>query len=198
MKNYSEIVVVLDRSGSMQAILEDAIGGFNSFLESQKSVPGDANLTLVLFNDKYKFVLENVPLGMAKPLDKEIYVPHSTTALLDALGDTIDRAGAYLSGLPEDDRPNKVIFAILTDGLENASHRFTREQIFDKITHQREVYKWEFIFLAANQDAIQAGMSIGVPRMDTYSFASTPEGTQTAYKSMNMSVTRARKSDKTN
>ncbi len=192
MKNYSEIVVILDRSGSMETIRSDAIGGFNSFLEEQKKVPGDACLSLLTFNNQYKFVLEAVPLGMVKNLDRETYVPGGTTALLDAVGYTIDKVGARLAAMAEADRPNKVVVAILTDGLENSSTIFTRESIFDKITHQREVYKWDFIFLAANQDAIAVGTSYGIPKQETHSFVADADGTKAAYSVMSMSVTKAR------
>jgi len=193
-KDYSEIVVIVDRSGSMQAIREDAIGGFNTFLEEQKKVPGSANLTLVLFNHEYQLVHSAVPLDNVKALDSATYVPGGTTALLDAVGRTIDDIGKRLSETVDADRPNKVIVAILTDGLENASKDYTRERIFEMISHQRDKYKWEFFFLAANQDAIQSGTSIGVVAANTMSFAATPNGTKMAYRGMSNSVTRSRTS----
>ena len=191
-KDYSEIVVIVDRSGSMQAIREDAIGGFNTFLEEQKKVPGSANLTLVLFNHEYQLVHSAVPLDNVKALDSATYIPGGTTALLDAVGRTIDDIGKRLSETADADRPNKVIVAILTDGLENASKDYKRERISEMISHQRDKYKWEFFFLAANQDAIQSGTSIGVAVANTMSFAATPDGTKTAYRGMSNSVTRSR------
>ena len=192
MKDYTEIVVIVDRSGSMEVIREDSIGGFNAFVEDQKKVPGAANLTLVLFNNKYKFVLDSVPLGMVKPLDKSTYVPMGTTALLDAMGHTIDSVGDRLFMMNEADRPSKVIVAILTDGLENASLDYSRERIFEMVSHQREVYKWEFFFLAANQDAIQSGTSYGIPAAATSNFVADAEGTRSAYGAMSSSVKSAR------
>ena len=191
-KDYSEIVVIVDRSGSMQAIREDAVGGFNTFLDEQKKVPGSANLTLVLFNHEYQLVHSAVPLDNVKALDSATYIPGGTTALLDAVGRTIDDIGKRLSETADADRPNKVIVAILTDGLENASKDYKRERISEMISHQRDKYKWEFFFLAANQDAIQSGTSIGVAVANTMSFAATPDGTKTAYRGMSNSVTRSR------
>ena len=191
-KDYSEIVVIVDRSGSMQSIREDAIGGFNTFLEEQKKVPGNANLTLVLFNDGYQLVHSAVLLGDAKSLDATTYVPGGTTALLDAIGKTIDDVGTRLVAMAESDRPNKVIVAILTDGLENASRKYTRDRIFDMIKLQTETYKWEFFFLAANQDAIATATSMGMAAGSAAAFAATPTGVNTAYRGMSSSVTRSR------
>jgi len=191
-KDYSEIVVIVDRSGSMQSIREDAIGGFNTFLEEQKKVPGNANMTLVLFNDGYQLVHSAVPLGDAKSLDATAYVPTGTTALLDAIGKTIDDVGTRLVAMAESDRPNKVIVAILTDGLENASRKYTRDRIFDMIKLQTETYKWEFFFLAANQDAIATATSMGMAVGSATEYSATPTGVNTAYRGMSSSVTRAR------
>jgi len=191
-KDYSEIVVIVDRSGSMQPIREDAIGGFNTFLEEQKKVPGSANLTLVLFNDGYQLVHSAVPLGDAKSLDATTYIPGGTTALLDAIGKTIDDVGTRLAAMAESDRPNKVIVAILTDGLENASRKYTRDRIFDMIKLQTETYKWEFFFLAANQDAIATATSMGMAAGAATAYAPTSDGIGGAYKGMSSSVTYAR------
>src|SRR3990167_10475278 len=190
-KDYSDIVVIVDRSGSMQAIREDAIGGFNTFLDEQKKVPGSANLTLVLFNHEYQLVHSAIPLDNVKALDSATYVPGGTTALLDAVGRTIDDIGKRLSEMAKTDRPNKVIVAILTDGLENASKDYKREKIFEMISCQRDKYQWEFFFLAANQDAIQAGTSIGVAAANIGNFVADSAGTRAAYGGMSSSVTRS-------
>lgn len=161
--NLVEIAFILDRSGSMESLRGQAIAGFNHFLADQLNHPGDARLTLVLFDDEYLVPVEARPLRDVPPLDATTYVPRNSTALLDAIGRTIDQLGQRLAAIPEPDRPGQVIVAILTDGLENASTHHTWEDIAGRIRHQREKYRWEFLFLGANQDAIAtaARMSIG-------------------------------------
>ncbi|MCP3686209.1 MAG: VWA domain-containing protein [bacterium] len=188
-ENYTETVCIIDRSGSMAVIQDDAIGGFNTFLAEQKKVPGEKDtLTLVQFDDQYEVIHENKPLSEVPDLTRETFVPRGTTALLDAIGRTISTVGKRLSRLEPTKRPDKVIVAILTDGHENASRKFRRENIFDMITHQKEKYSWEFIFLAANQDAIQAGMSMGVAVGDSFNFAGTGAGVRDGYKKMSATV----------
>ena len=160
--NLTEIAIVLDRSGSMASMSNEAVGGFNSFLESQQKLPGEAKLTLVLFDNEYIVAHDGRPIKDVSPLDEHTYVPRGTTALLDAIGRTINTIGEQLDKTPEIERPAKVLIVILTDGLENASQEFKRGQICSMIKRQREVYSWEFVFLGANQDAIQVGQQIGV------------------------------------
>jgi uncharacterized protein YegL len=148
-QNLTEIVCVVDRSGSMHAIRDDAIGGFNSFLKGQQALDKPCKLTYVQFDDEYEIIHSAVPLVEVPPLTPATYVPHGATALLDAIGRTINDVGARLSVIPEGDRPGKVIFLILTDGHENASKEFSASSIEKMITHQREVYKWEFVFWAS-------------------------------------------------
>lgn len=180
----SEIVCIIDRSGSMHSIVDDAIGGFNAFLEDQKKVDGEATLTFVQFDNEYEVVHENKPLNDVPNLDLNTYVPRGSTALLDAIGRTIDTVGKRLSNTPEDKRPNKVIVSILTDGEENASREYTLSKIKEMITHQKEKYNWEFIFLAANQDAFSEGFKLGIDSKDTFAFAANSVGTRNAYKNM--------------
>jgi uncharacterized protein YegL len=192
--NLSEIVCIVDRSGSMDAIREDAIGGFNTFLSDQKQQPGEAMLSLVLFNHEYKLLHDHVDINKVPKLDKRSYKPQGMTALLDAVGRTIDAIGQRLSDTPEKERPSKVIVAILTDGLENASRDYSRGKVAALIQQQRDVYQWEFIFLAANQDAIASAQSISIHARDSVSFQSTGEGVRHAYASMSREVTRRRSS----
>lgn len=181
-ENLTEIICIIDRSGSMGSIKSDAIGGFNSFIEEQKKVSGEANVTLTLFNHNYVISYSGKPLSEVEHLNENTYVPSGTTALLDAVGRTIDDTGHRLSNTHEEERPAKVIVTILTDGLENASKDYTRRQVFDKIKHQREVYKWEFVFLAANQDAFAEASKIGIEPNMTVNFKATGEGTRRAYE----------------
>ncbi len=159
----TEIAFILDRSGSMEKIREEAISGFNQFLSDQQRLPGQALLTLVLFNEHPLSLLESSPLELAKPLSQKTYQPHGYTALLDAIGHTVDQIGKRLASTPETERPGRVIIAILTDGLENASTHYSWEAISERISHQQEKYQWQFLFLGANQDAIAtaARMKIG-------------------------------------
>ena len=142
----------------MNAMKEEAIGGINAFLESQQKLPGEARLTLVLFDREYIVAHDGVPIKDVPPLDSHSYVPRGTTALLDAIGRTINTIGERLDRTPESERPGKVIVAILTDGLENASQEFKRKEIFKMIKHQRDVYSWEFVSLAPNRTLFPPGL----------------------------------------
>ncbi len=179
--DYTHIAFVLDRSGSMDVIASDTIGGFNSFIESQKKVPGKATFTLLQFDDEFEPVYKNVDLQTVRPLD---FHPRGLTALYDAVGKTIVETGEFLSTLPESERPSKVIFVILTDGFENASKEYTAGQISQMITHQREVYSWEFVFLAANQDAITTAKGLSIPVTSAMSFAVNTMGVASSYDSI--------------
>jgi hypothetical protein len=182
--DYTHIAMVLDRSGSMASIASDTIGGVNTFLEAQRKAPGECTATLVQFDDVIETVIDGKRVAEVKPLDKETYVPRNSTALYDAVGRTIVSTGDYLMRKAESDRPGKVIFAIITDGYENASREYNRAKVFDMIKHQREVYKWEFVFIGANQDALAEGESIGIARSHSINYAANPRGTQVAYASM--------------
>lgn len=181
MKNITEIVCVLDRSGSMESIVDDAIGGFNTFLKTQKESPGEAVMSVVLFDDQYELLHSGKPLPAISRLDRQTYVPRGSTALYDAIGKTIDDVGERLARLAESERPNKVLFVILTDGHENASHKYTSQQIHQLITHQRNVYSWEFLFLAANQDAFVVSQGLGISGGNSLNFQATSQGTHGMY-----------------
>lgn len=165
----------------MGTVKDDTIGGVNEFVRSQKKVPGDADFTLVQFDDVYEVLQSSVPIRDARELTNETYQPRNSTALLDAIGRTINSTGDRLGKMSESDRPEKVVFVVITDGHENASKEFNRSQIFDMIKHQREVYKWEFVFIGANQDAIDSGSQIAVLKTHSLSNASTPEALKATY-----------------
>ncbi len=160
--NLAELVFLLDRSGSMQSMAAQAIEGFNFFLLEQQHAQGQARLTLVLFDDEYLVPIQSIPVAEVVPLDDTTYVPRNSTALLDAIGRTIDELGARLAALPEAARPGKVIVTILTDGLENASVHETWKTVSKRIRHQTENYAWEFLFLGANQDAIATAAQLHI------------------------------------
>ncbi len=175
-KNLVEIVCVIDRSGSMADIRSDAVGGFNTFLETQKKLPGEAKMTLVLFNHNCEVLYNRADLRSVNPFTRDTYVPDGTTALLDAVGRTIDDVGKKLANTPADERPEKVIFTILTDGLENASKDYTRPRIYEMIREQRAKYTWEFLFLAANQDAFDEAEKLCIDRNNAHNFVADSEG----------------------
>jgi hypothetical protein len=159
-KNLCEIIIILDESGSMESCKTDTISGVNLFLNNQKRISGEANVTLVKFSDYYKIINDSIPLDKIVYLDEKNYTPANMTALLDAVGKTINSIGKRLADTPEADRPEKVIFAVITDGYENASHEFSRKHVFDMVSLQKEKYSWEFIFLGADIDAW--GAEIGI------------------------------------
>lgn len=162
--NYTHISFLLDRSGSMESIRDDAIGGFNGLVADQRQVPGRCTLTLTQFDnqDPTEVVFDGVLLAEIPQLTRDRYVPRGATPLLDAMALSIERTGRQLAAMPEHERPGLVIFVIYTDGLENASHRYSRQQVFEMIRHQREAYRWQFLFLGADQDAIAEARSFGI------------------------------------
>ena len=184
-ENHCEIAIVLDRSGSMSSIKSDAIGGYNSFIESQKKVEGTASVSLYLFDDQYDIVYENKDIQSVSVLTEEIFIPRGMTALYDAMGKTINTLGEKFETMKESDRPSKVLVAILTDGAENKSQKFTSSKIKEMIEHQRSKYSWEFAFLAANQDAFLTGGDLGISKDMTMNFMATASGTRGAYATLN-------------
>ena len=189
MKNhYSEIAFVLDRSGSMESCREAAIEGFNSFLLEQQEIDGLAKLTLVLFDDEYLVPIDALPVAEILPLNSDSYVPRGSTALLDAIGRTIDELGARLAALPEQDRPGQVIVAILTDGLENSSQNWTWQQIARAIKEQTEQYRWTFLFLGANQDAIATAAQMNIAAANAAAYVADAAGLHASASSLSRKV----------
>ena len=189
MANRTEIAVILDRSGSMQTIRTDAIGGFNSFLEVQKAVPGEAKFSLVLFDNHYETPILRKDLKAVEPLTDKTFAPRGSTALYDAIGRTVNTLGAELANLPDAERPSKVIVAILTDGMENASREFNQAQIAEMVKHQEEKYSWEFIYLGANQDAFAVSGALGMRAENTANFSADSIGTRSAYETVSRLTT---------
>lgn len=167
-KDLTHLYVLLDRSGSMQAIKQDTEGGFAAFLEAQKAAPGRCRVTLAQFDDQYETVYTDVDLADVPALDLQ---PRGMTALLDAMGRLINDAGASLSALPEERRPGTVVVVIMTDGMENASREWTGDAVRKLVTQQTDVYSWVFTYLGANQDAITVGASLGVPAARSMTYA---------------------------
>lgn len=194
-EDLTDINFVLDRSGSMDKIKDDTIGGFNRFLKDQQAEEGEATMGLYQFDDEYEVVYTGVPIKDVKPLDDKTFVPRGWTRLLDAIGKTIITVGERLNKMNEEDKPGKVLFVILTDGKENDSREYKeKSDIFNMIDHQRTIYNWEFIFLGAKQDAIAVGQSLGFMASRSMTFAKTGKGTGMAYDSLSRGVSAYRHS----
>lgn len=176
-QNYTVIGVVLDKSSSMNSVRDATISGFNEFLMTQKEAEGRCDLTLVQFSDTHETTHDMVNVHDVPELTEDTYRPSGMTALLDAIGTTIDSIGTKLAEMPEEERPAKVVIAVLTDGQENQSREYTRDQIFNSITVQQDTFSWEFVFLGAGQDAIAAGQQYGfmASKSVTYSAGKTSQ-----------------------
>lgn len=157
--NLTHLYFLLDRSGSMQSIREDTIGGFNAFMAEQRQHAGDCRVTLAQFDDRYEVVYTDRPIADVPGLDLQ---PRGTTALLDAIGRLVTDNGAQLASLPQDQRPGTVIVGIMTDGYENASREWTHPAIKSLVQQRTKTYNWEFLYMGADQDAIEVGASLGV------------------------------------
>jgi hypothetical protein len=195
--NLSEIVYILDRSGSMQSLQQAAIDGFNEFLQGQLDTPGDANLSLLLFDNEFDKIYDRTPLQEVRDLDSTTYQPRASTSLLDAIGHTITGLGKQLEAEPEEKRPGKVIVAIYTDGYENSSREFTLKQINQMITHQRNAYAWEFLFLAANQDAMATAAQMGIAQHMASSVQLNEKGMRDSTASMSRKLKAMRSINRT-
>lgn len=188
-----EIITILDRSGSMGSIRQATIDGFNLFLGQQKDQPEDANFTLVQFDDQYEVPIPTQSIRSVPPLTTKTYQPRGSTALNDAIGRTCKELQDRLQALAPNQHPTAVIIAILTDGFENASRYYNQHQIASLIAKHREEDKWEFIFLAANQDAIATAGLMNIPAEDAQTFAATPAGTAMVLQEMSARVSDKRR-----
>jgi hypothetical protein len=195
----TEIAFILDRSGSMSSMTHAAISGFNEFLAAQQTTVDDhgkplpSTFSLVLFDHEYESIHHRVPIASVPRLGPETYQPRGSTALLDAIGRTIDELGAALAATPAADRPVKVIVAILTDGEENASVRFTMADINRRISHQSRKYNWEFLFLGANQDAIATASRMGIQAGSAATFAAHADDLNAAQSAVNDKISASRR-----
>lgn len=187
-EDFTAIAVIMDASGSMATLTKDTIGSFNQFLAEQQALPGEAAFSLCTFNTDYRLVHDFVPLANVSQLTEKTYRPGGGTALLDAMGTTIDALGAKLAAMPEEDRASKVIVLVITDGEENSSKRFTLEQIKAKVTHQQDKYNWLFVFIGANIDAISAGISLGVTSANSVNYTPTSGGTRSLYSNISSNM----------
>lgn len=180
-ENLTEMVFVLDRSGSMSGLAADTIGGFNELIEKQKKIEGDAYVTTVLFDHEYEVLHDHVALGEVVPLTDKEYFARGSTALLDAVGRTINAVGARLAATPEEERPAHVVFVITTDGMENASREYTAKQVREMVEHQQQKYSWQFVFLGANMDAVSEARNLGISAKYAADFTPSHSGVRKMY-----------------
>jgi uncharacterized protein YegL len=190
-KGYAAIGVIIDKSGSMSGLVNDTIGGFNQLLKEQKEAPGEADLTLTLFDSKVD-CKEPKKLSEVQELTNKTYVPGGSTSLLDAIGTTITKMGKRFADMQEDERPEKVLIAIITDGEENTSTEFSNDKIREMIKEQTEKYSWEFQYFGANQDSFSVGGSLGLSTGSCANYVSNSIGTRSAYKDMSKSLLKSR------
>lgn len=191
-KNFTEIVFILDRSGSMAGLESDTIKGYNSMLQRQKKEKGEALITTVLFDNDYELLNDRIDINAIKDIDERDYYVRGTTALLDAIGKSIQKLVNVQKNTLPDYRANKVLFVITTDGLENASTIYSYNQIKSMISHQKERYNWEFIFLGANIDAIGEARKFGISEECAVNYHSDSKGTTVSYDALCSALTEFR------
>ena len=181
-KGLTEIVFILDRSGSMSGLEKDTIGGFNSTIEKQKKEEREAFVSTILFDGKSEVLHDRVPLASVAPLTEKEYYARGSTALLDAIGGAIHHVGNVHKYAREEDRPEKTIFVITTDGYENASRKYTSDRVKQMVERQKQKYGWEFIFLGANIDAIETAKNFGICEDRAANFVNDESGIEVMYR----------------
>ena len=192
-KNLTELVFILDRSGSMAGLEADTIGGFNAILEKQRKEPGEAVISTVLFDNETEVIHDRIPLDRVPRLTEKEYYVRGCTALLDAVGGAIHHIGNVHKYAREEDRPEKTLFVITTDGLENASRRYTYDKVKTMIERQREKYGWEFLFLGANIDAAREAARFGIRADCAADYHADSIGTEAVYESVCEAVCQVRR-----
>ena len=180
-KNLTEIVFILDRSGSMAGLEKDTIGGFNAMIEKQRKEPGEAYISTVLFDNTSTVIHDRVSLSKVPVLTEQDYYVRGCTALLDAVGSAIHHIGNVHKYAREEDRPERTLFVITTDGMENASRRYTYDKVRAMIQHQKDTYGWEFLFLGANIDAAREAARFGITPDRAANYHADTVGTEVIY-----------------
>ena len=186
--NITELVFILDRSGSMAPLVEDTVGGFNSMIEKQRKQDGECYVSTVLFANRSEVLHDRVRLSEIKPMTDKDYTAYGATALIDALGDAIHHIGNVHKYARAEDVPARTVFIITTDGMENASHKYTSEQVKMMIERRKEMYGWEFLFIGANIDAVETAARYGIDRNRAVNYNADKEGTQLVYESIASAV----------
>ena len=186
--NLTELVFILDRSGSMSGLEADTIGGFNAMMEKQKKEPGEALISTVLFDNNTQVIHDRVPLERMEPLTEKEYFVRGSTALLDAVGGAIHHIGNVHKYAREEDRPEKTLFVITTDGMENACRRYSYDRVRAMVQRQQEKYGWEFLFLGANIDAAEEAGRFGIRPECAADYHADSKGTAVVYESVCQAV----------
>ena len=192
MNNRTELVFILDMSGSMEHLTDDTIGGFNSILKEQSGKEGEVMVTTYLFNNSSRMIHDRTPIAEVVPMTRNEYRASGCTALVDALGEAIHHIVGIHRYARKEDVPEHTVFVITTDGMENASHRYSADEVKRMIQHEKEKYGWEFIFLAANIDAVQSAADYGIDAEMAVDYVPDACGTQMAYATMNIAIGQAR------
>ena len=187
-KNLTELVFILDKSGSMSGLEKDTIGGYNSMLEQQRKVDGGCVITTVLFDNCYELLHDRIDIRAVSPISEREYFVGGSTALLDAIGKTIHKIGTAQKNTAEDYRAEKVMFVIITDGEENSSRQYSSTQVKTMIQRQKERYGWEFIFLGANIDAVETAGRFGIDADRAVDYVPDSEGTELNFRMMSETV----------
>ncbi len=192
-KNLTELVFILDRSGSMSGLERDTIGGFNSMLDKQKAVEGECRITTVLFDNRYKLLHDRINIRAVSPMTEREYQVGGSTALLDAIGKTIQKLANVQKSTAEEYRAENVMFVIITDGEENSSQEYTSQKVKDMISHEKEKYGWEFIFLGANIDAVETAGKFGIAPDRTVDYVPDGAGVELSFQMMGEAAATFRK-----
>ncbi len=193
-KGLTELVFILDRSGSMSGLEADTIGGFNSLIEKQKKEEGEAVVSVVLFDDVSEVIYDRMDIRKVEPMNDSQYYVRGCTALLDAVGGAIHHIGNVHKYAREEDVPEKTLFIITTDGMENASRRYSYDMVRRMIEHEKEKYQWEFMFLGANIDAVREAGRFGIAANRAVRYEHDRRGTRLNYDVMEKAVSFARAS----
>ena len=193
-KNLTEMVFILDKSGSMAGLEADTIGGFNGMIERQKREAGEALVSTVLFSNRSTVIHDRVDIRRIEPLTERQYYVGGGTALIDAIGGAIHHMGNVHKYAREEDRPEHTIFVITTDGMENASRLYSSDEVKAMVRRQKEMYGWEFLFLGANIDAVETAARFGIDRDRSVTFHNDPVGQALNYKAVSAAVCRVRSS----
>ncbi|HHX30580.1 MAG TPA: VWA domain-containing protein [Clostridiaceae bacterium] len=192
-KDRTELIFILDKSGSMGGLEADTIGGYNAMLKKQKEVEGECTLTTVLFDNSYELLHDRLDIRAVEPLTEREYQVGGSTALLDAMGRTIHKIISVQKNSSDEFKAGKVIFVIITDGQENSSREYSLDRIKGLVEKERDRYGWEFIFLGANMDAIQTGGAFGIAPDRALDYLADSQGTQLSYSVMSETITSFRK-----
>ena len=187
-KDLTELVFILDRSGSMAGLVEDTIGGFNSMIEKQKKEEGECLVSLVLFDDRQEVLYDRISIEKVPVLTDKEYYARGCTALLDAMGGAIHHIGNVHKYAREEDVPEKTVFVITTDGLENASRVYSADKVREMVRHEQDKYGWEFLFLGANIDAVETARMYGLREGHAVRFHNDKEGVELNYKVMSETI----------